>query len=57
MTNTGEGIEKREPSYTVGEKGKLVQPLCGKRRATQEGSDICILMGESRCCTAETNTL
>ena len=27
ITNTGEGMEKREPSYTVGGNVKLVQPL------------------------------
>ena len=27
ITNVGEDVEKREPSYTVGGKCKLVQPL------------------------------
>ena len=27
ITNAGEGVEKREPSYTVGLPCKLVQPL------------------------------
>ena len=25
--NAGEGVEKREPSFTAGRKGKLIQPL------------------------------
>ena len=55
-TNTGKGPEKREPSYTVGENVSWYNHHVGKRKAAQEGSDICILMAESHC-TAETNTL
>ena len=28
----------------------------GMGREVQEGGDVCILMADSRCCTAETNT-
>ena len=29
----------------------------GGRREVQEGWDICILMSDPRCCTAETNNI
>ena len=28
----------------------------GEGREAQEGGDICIIMADSHCCTAETNT-
>ena len=45
--------------------GKLSSVLCGDlegwdggmgRREAEEGGDICILIADSRCCIAETNT-